>query len=42
MLRQVLFIISKLSVYTNWSYSPEMLNSGKNVLLFVPGDLDIC
>ena len=28
-------------VNVNWSYSPEMLNSGQNRRFFVPGDLEI-
>ena len=40
-LRQALCIISKPSVNSNWSYSPEMLNLGQNWWLFVPCDLEI-
>ena len=34
-------IISKPLVNSNWSYNPEMLNSGKNGWFFVPCDLEI-
>ena len=40
-LHQTLCIISNPLVYSNWSYSPEMLNSGKNWRFFVPRDLEI-
>ena len=40
-LHQALCIISKPWVYSNWSYSPEMLNSGQNRQFFVPCDLEI-
>ena len=40
-LRQALSIISKPSVYSNWSYSPETINSGQNRGLFAPCDLEI-
>ena len=40
-LRQALCIISNPSVNSNWSYSPEMLNSGQNWWFFVPCDLEI-
>ena len=36
MLLQALCIISKPSVYLNWSYSPETLNLGKNWRFFCP------
>ena len=39
--RQALCIISKPLVISNWSYSPETHNSGKNWQLFVPCDLKI-
>ena len=32
--------ISKPLVYSNWSYSPETLNSGQNWRFFVPRDLE--
>ena len=35
MLHLALFIISKPSVNSNWSYSPETLNSGQNRRFFV-------
>ena len=38
---QAFCIISKLSVNTNWSYSLEMLNLGKNRLFFALCDLEI-
>ena len=38
---KTLYIISNPLVKSNWSYSPEMLNSGKNWWFFVPHDLDI-
>ena len=41
MLHQDLCIISNSSVNSNWSYSPEALNSGKNWIFFVPCDLEI-
>ena len=41
MLCQALSIISKSSVNSNWSYSPEMINSGKNWQFFVPYYLEI-
>ena len=37
----VFCILSKPSMYSNWSYSPEMLDSGQNQRLFVPCDLEI-
>ena len=40
MLHQALCIISKPSVNSNWSYSPETLNSGQNRQFFVPCDLE--
>ena len=40
-LHQTLCIISNPLVNSNWSYSPEMLNSGKNWRVFVPCDLEI-
>ena len=36
-----LCIISKPWVNSNWSYSPETLNSGQNQQFFVPCDLEI-
>ena len=36
MLLQAVCIISKPSVYSNWSYSPETLNLGKNWRFFCP------
>ena len=33
--------MSKPSVNSNWSYSPETLNSGQNSQFFVPHDLEI-
>ena len=41
MLCQALTIISKPSVNSNWSYSPEMLNLSKICPFFVPCDLEI-
>ena len=41
MLLQALYIISKPSMNSISSYSPEMLNSGQNQQLFVPCDLEI-
>ena len=41
LLHQALCIISKPWVNSNWSYSPEMLNSGQNQQFFVPCDLEI-
>ena len=41
MLLQALCIISKPWVNSNWSYSPETLNSGQNWQFFVPCDLEI-
>ena len=38
---KLLCIISKPSVNSNWSYNPEMLNSGQNGHFFVPCDLEI-
>ena len=35
-LHQTLCIISNPLLYSNWSYSPEILNSGKNWRLFCP------
>ena len=40
-LRQALWIISKPAVNSNWSYNPEPLNSGQNLIFFVPCDLEI-
>ena len=40
-LRQAFCIISKLLVNTNWSYNPEILNSGKNWWCIVQCDLEI-
>ena len=40
-LHQALCIISSLSVNSNWSYSPETLNSGQNRRFFVLCDLEI-
>ena len=40
-LRQVLSIISNPSVNWNWSYSPETLNSGRNLLYSVLCDFQI-
>ena len=40
-LYQALCIISKSSVNSNWSYSPETLNLGQNWWFFVPCDLKI-
>ena len=40
MLFQALCIISKPSVYSNWSYSPETLNLGQNWWFFVLCDLE--
>ena len=40
-LHQALCIISKPWVNTNWSYSPETLNSGQNQQFFVLCDLEI-
>ena len=40
MLLQALCIISKPLVKWNWSYSPEALNSGQNLWLFVTCDLE--
>ena len=34
-------MISKPSVNSNWSYSPETLNLGQNRLFFIPCDLEI-
>ena len=41
MLHQALCIISKPWVNSNWSYSPETLNSCQNRQFFVPCDLEI-
>ena len=41
LLHQTLCIISKPSVYSNWSYSPETFNLGQNWRFFVPCDLEI-
>ena len=41
-LHQALYIIPNPSVNSNWSYSPEMLNSGQNRQFFVLCDLEIC
>ena len=41
MICQALCIISKPSVNLNWSYSPEMLNSGQNRPFFVLCELEI-
>ena len=38
---QALRIISNPSVNSNWSYTPETLNSGQNRRFFVPCDLEI-
>ena len=38
---QALCIISNPSVNSNWSYCPEMPNSGQNQQFFVPYDLEI-
>ena len=38
---QALCIISKPWVNSNWSYSPETLNSGQNRQFFIPCDLEI-
>ena len=38
---QALFIISNLSVNSNWSYCLETLNSGQNQWFIVPCDLEI-
>ena len=40
-LHQALCIISNPSLKSNLSYSPEMLNSGQNWWIFVPGELEI-
>ena len=40
-LHQTLCIISNPLVNSNWSYSSEMLNSGKNGRFFVPCELEI-
>ena len=40
-LHQALCTISNPSVNSNWSYSPETPNSGKNWRFFVPRDLEI-
>ena len=40
-LRQASCTISKPSVNSNWSYSPETLNSGQNWQFFVPYELEI-
>ena len=40
-LHQALCIISKPWMNSNWSYSPETLNSGQNRQFFVPCDLEI-
>ena len=41
MLHEALCIISKPSVHSNWSYSPETPNSGQNQQFSVPCDLKI-
>ena len=41
MLLQALCIISYPLVNSNWSYSPETLNSGQNRRFFKPCDLEI-
>ena len=41
MLLQALSIISKPSVNSNWSDSPETLNSAQKSSIFVPYDLEI-
>ena len=41
MLHKALSIISKSLVNSNWSYSPETLNSGQNRWICVPCGLDI-
>ena len=38
---QALCIISKPWVNSNWSYSPQTLNSGQNRQFFVPYDLEV-
>ena len=38
---QALCIVSKPRVYSNWRYSPGMLNLGKNDDIFVPCDLKV-
>ena len=40
-LHQALCLISNPSVNSIWSYTPEMLNSGRNRRFFVPCDLEI-
>ena len=40
-LHQALCIISNPSVNSDWSYSPQTLNSGKHLRFFVPHDLEI-
>ena len=40
-MRQAICIISKPSLNSNWSYSPERLNLGLNRQLFWPLDLEI-
>ena len=40
-LHQSLCVISNPLVNSSWSYGPEMLNSGKNLRIFVPRDLEI-
>ena len=40
-LHQALYIISKPSLNSKWSYSPETLNLGQNRQYFVPCDLSI-
>ena len=41
-LRQALYITSKLSVNSNWSYSPEKTQFGSKFATFVPIDLKPC
>ena len=41
MLHSALCIISKPSVNSNWSYSPETFNLGQNQWFFIPCDLEI-
>ena len=40
-LRQALCIISNPLVNSNWIYSPETLNSGRNWWYIIPSDLEI-
>ena len=41
-LHQAMCIISNPSMNPNWSYTPEMLNLGRNWRYLVPRELDIC